>query len=210
MKIIRCVLLSGGLDSTASLHWALEKADPVVAVGFYYHQPHAIAELRAAREIAKRRTVPLEVLTLPNMGPLNPLPGRTNCGISRAFVPGRNAVFLARASAHVVRHDTELALVMGANADDARGFPDCRQPFFDAQATALSAAFEGMAAMRIETPWLERSKADIVKWCASRKNALDDIRLSVSCYRGARCGECDPCVLRANAFLAAGIEDRPT
>lgn len=200
------LLFSGGLDSTAAMHLYRGRGR-IVAVGFRYGQPHADAEIFAAQTIAARRGVPFHSLLLPELRPLNPTAGRDAAGLSRAFVPGRNALLLVRAAAALAEPGEPLRLVIGANFDDAFGFPDCRPQFFDAFGPALASAFVGFTEVRIETPWLWMSKAEILRWCERRPEALQDARDSMSCYRGTRCGECDPCVLRARAFADVGIED---
>lgn len=197
------VLLLSGLDSAAALH----HTRPDRAVGFSYGQPHRDAELTAAGLIAARRGVPFEVLLLPDLRRLDPTAGRDAAGVSLAFVPGRNALFLARAAAAYATPGTSLRLVMGANADDFAAFPDCRGSFFAAAQAMLRAALVGVCDVWISTPWLTSTKAEIVRWCAGRPEALADIRDSVSCYRGTRCGTCDACTLRAAAFKACRLED---
>lgn len=211
---MRLVLLSGGLDSVAAMHWAIDRGGRTHAVGFRYGQPHVDAELYAAGTIAARREVPFATLLLPELKQLDPTAGRDKNGVSRAFVPGRNALFLARAAAHgapiAAMVGEPLVLVCGANKDDATGFPDCRPAFFDAMEVALATSLDGVCKVSVETPWLNTTKADILRWAAIRPAALADARDSVSCYRGTRCGICDACTLRARAFAEVGISDGTT
>lgn len=203
----RVVLLSGGLDSVAALHWAKGRGPEMIdAIGFDYGQPHRDAELFAAGTIAARRGACWWRVLLPELPRLNPEAGRDEVGISRAFVPGRNALFLARAACFA-RAGEDLGIVMGCNADDFAAFPDCRGSFFDAARGMLSAALVGVSRVSILTPWLSCSKAEILRWCRDRPEALEDARDSVSCYRGTRCGACDACALRARAFAEVAIED---
>ncbi len=203
MNSTTVLLLSGGLDSVAALH----HTRPDRAVGFSYGQPHRDAELTAAGIIAARRGVPFDVILLPDLRRLDPTAGRDAAGVSLAFVPGRNALFLTRAAAAYAKPGEQLHLVMGANADDYGAFPDCRGMFFAAAQAMLRAALVGVCDVWISTPWLASTKVEIVRWCASQPDALADVRDSVSCYRGSRCGACDACSLRAAAFKACGIED---
>lgn len=207
MADVALVLLSGGLDSTAALHWALDQPMPVHALGFDYGQPNRASELDAARGVALRRNVPFSVIELPGLQRLDPTAGLSTKGVARAFVPGRNALFLACAAARLANIGGDGLLVVGANKNDAAGFPDCRMTFFQMQEQALAAAFNGLCSLWIATPWLFKTKAEIVTWCVERPEALSDVRRSVSCYRGTRCGDCDPCMLRAAAFAANRIED---
>ncbi len=203
------VLLSGGLDSVAALHYYLGKGR-IFAVGFSYGQPHRDAELHAAQTISERHSVPFRTLLLPEIQRMNPSAGRGPTGISNAFVPGRNGLFLTRAASEYAKMGEPLTLVMGANFDDYAAFPDCRPSFFEAARSFLNESLSGMCEVSIRTPWLSLSKASIVKWAISntgRRDIIRDIRDSVSCYNGSRCGVCDACSLRARAFADAGIED---
>jgi len=205
------VLFSGGLDSTAALHLALDTCSQVSAVGFDYGQPHRI-ELDYAARIAKRRCVRFTQLVLAEsvrgLSTLSvPQPGANSSGVSRANMPGRNAIFLAIAAAHAARTwpGEEAILVIGCNADDADTFPDCRVHFIRALESALSAAMSSVIGLRVSAPWVENGmrKVDIVKWCRQRDDALVDIGDSISCYAGKNCMACDACMLRASAIAAS-------
>ena len=205
------VLTSGGLDSTAALHWTIELAatrGSVRCIGFDYGQPHRNAEIPMAQRIVERLGLRLETLLLPELKRLNPSSGLDDRGLSQAFVPGRNLLFLARAASFLATPGEYLTLVCGVNADDAQGFPDCRRAFFRTTQETLRHALAGLVPdVYIATPWLDNTKAEIVECCARRPAALRDIRESVSCYHGTRCGQCDPCVLRAAAFTNRGLHD---
>lgn len=209
----RCVLLSGGLDSTAALHRSLAQDGDVRAVCFDYGQPNRDHELFAAEATAKRLGVRCTRLALADTirtgaGLLRAVTDHdpTAMGVHRAFVPGRNAVFLSIAAAHAATWWTAgtIALVVGANADDAAGFPDCVARFFVPMARALS---HGTAReIIVETPFVDRTKAQIIREATDAARA--DMTRSWSCYRGdGPCGACSPCVLRAAAFQAAGLAD---
>jgi hypothetical protein len=105
-------------------------------------------------------------------------------------------------------------LVIGVNALDYSGYPDCRPEFIAAFETlanlATRAGVEG-ARFRIHTPLINLSKADIIR----RGLALGlDYGLTHSCYNpddeGRACGRCDSCVLRARGSLEAGLPDPGT
>ncbi len=138
------------------------------------------------------------------------MPEQPSLGIPVTYVPARNTIFLALALAWAEVLDAD-AIVIGVNAVDYSGYPDCRPEFI--------AAFAGMANLatrravlgqRIElkTPLIDLTKAQIVQWGA----ALGvDYALTVSCYQadltGAACGRCDSCRLRAKGFSDAGLPD---
>ena len=131
-------------------------------------------------------------------------------GVSRANMPGRNAIFLPIAAGHAARTwpGGIIALVIGSTIDDY-AFPDCRPEFFAAAGPMLAAALcEIVHSIDVRAPWVERgaTKADVVRY-AERTGSLDAAQLSISCYAGTRCGECDACTLRSRSFADVGVVD---
>lgn len=131
-------------------------------------------------------------------------------GIPVTYVPARNTIFLSLALAYAeVRAASHIWF--GANAVDYSGYPDCRPEYMSAFETlanlATKAAVEGRA-LKLHTPIIDSSKADIIR----RGAALGvDYALTVSCYQatgdGGACGLCDSCRLRRAGFEGAGIPD---
>ena len=131
--------------------------------------------------------------------------------IPSTYVPARNTVFLSLALAWAeVLHAHEIFI--GVNAVDYSGYPDCRPEFIRAFETmanlATRAGVEKGTPLRIRTPLIDLSKAEIVR----RGIALGvDFSQTVSCYQadgqGRACGRCDSCRLRHEGFAAAGIAD---
>lgn len=213
------LLLSGGLDSYTA--GAIAKADgyELYALTLRYGQVHA-REVSAAREVAKAlgvaKHVELEV-------PLFTFGGSALVGdgaipkdrsiddeIPPTYVPARNTVFLSLALAwsEVLAAD---AIVIGVNALDYSGYPDCRPAYIDAferlASLATKAGVEGKR-LRVLAPLQMLSKADIIR----RGTGMElDYSLTLSCYDprpdGSPCGRCDSCVLRARGFAEAGIPD---
>ena len=214
------LLLSGGLDSYTA--GAIVRADgyELYALSIRYGQTHA-REIDAARRVAKAlgaaRLLELEV-------PLSVFGGSALVGdgaipkdrriesaeIPSTYVPARNTVFLSLALAWAEVAAAE-AIVIGVNALDYSGYPDCRPEYLRAfervAALATKAGVEGRK-LRILAPLLAMSKADIVR----RGLSLGlDYGLTHSCYDprpdGRPCGRCDSCVLRAKGFSEAGAID---
>jgi 7-cyano-7-deazaguanine synthase len=94
---------------------------------------------------------------------------------------------------------------------DYSGYPDCRPEYikaFELMANlATQAGVEGNA-LRIRTPIIALSKADIVR---EGLRLGVDFAQTVSCYQadaaGLACGKCDACRLRADGFRSAGVPD---
>ncbi len=214
------VLLSGGLDSYTAA--ALMRADGyrLAALTVRYGQTHAV-ELAAARRVAAalsvERHVELNVdlaafggsaLTGDGAIPTGEDPDRT--GVPPTYVPARNTVLLALALAWAEALGS-TDLVVGVNALDYSGYPDCRPEFVAAfeqlAAVATRAGVEG-ARYRVHAPLIAWSKAEIIR----RGLALGlDYGLTHSCYApaddGRPCARCDSCQLRARGFAEAGVSD---
>jgi 7-cyano-7-deazaguanine synthase len=126
------------------------------------------------------------------------------------YVPARNTVFLSLALAWAEVLGA-ADIVIGANAVDYSGYPDCRPEFLDAfehlAAVATKAGVEGRT-FSIHAPLLRLSKGQIIR----RGLELGlDYGLTHSCYDpgagGEPCGRCDSCQLRARGFQEAGVAD---
>lgn len=220
------VLLSGGLDSVTCLYWAKANYANVTAVSFNYGQRHN-SELNAAKKIAataqvNHRIIDIDLaqlggsaltdasLVVPDAKQTDFSDNQHNDRIPITYVPARNTIFLSYALA-LAEVTQSNAIVIGVNAVDYSGYPDCRPEYI--------AAFEKMANLatkagvmgnhlHIATPLLHLSKAEIIKLGVSLGV---DYALTVSCYRadseGRACGHCDSCYLRQQGFLQAEIDD---
>jgi 7-cyano-7-deazaguanine synthase len=215
------VLLSGGMDSATALAIARNHFRKVDCLTVLYGQRHA-KEARSARRLARHfRVARHEVVKLP-LGPLlrsaltnvrQALPrarrGRGPVRIPATYVPARNTILLAVALGYAESVGAQ-AIYIGANAIDYSGYPDCRPEYFRAfehlARLATRAGVEQGKEVRIETPLLHLSKADIVRLGERLRVPW---AMTWSCYAGggAPCGRCDSCVLRARGFDSAGIPD---
>lgn len=214
------VLLSGGLDSYTAAAIARNQGFVLHALTIRYGQRHA-REIESARAVAQSlgvaRHIELDVnlaafggssLTtdapVPKDRPIDPNE------IPSTYVPARNTIFLSLALGWAEVLDAR-DIVIGVNALDYSGYPDCRPEFIGAferlANLATKAGVEG-ASFRIHTPLLTLGKADIIR----RGLELGlDYGLTHSCYDpspdGRPCGACDSCVLRAKGFREAGVPD---
>jgi 7-cyano-7-deazaguanine synthase len=214
------VLLSGGLDSCTAAAWAKAEGHDLHALSFDYGQRHR-RELRAAGDVAKalkaKRHLTLKVpldafggsaLTDRRIAVPTPSAARIGSRIPATYVPARNTVFLSLGLAFAETVGAG-AIVIGANALDYSGYPDCRPEYLAAFETmanlATKAGVEGKG-VRILAPLLELSKAEIVR-LAGRLKA--PVGLTWSCYEGGRrpCGRCESCLLRQRGFDEAGVAD---
>ena len=214
------VLLSGGLDSYTAAAMVADAGFTLNALSLRYGQRHE-QEIHAARRVAAalgvERHLELDLdlraiggssLTSDLAVPLDRDPASRD--IPSTYVPARNTIFLslALAWAEVV---SASDLVIGVNALDYSGYPDCRPEFilaFERLAACATRAGVSGERVRIHTPLIALTKADIIR--KGRDLGLD-YSLTHSCYApltdGKPCGRCDSCVLRAKGFLEAGLAD---
>jgi 7-cyano-7-deazaguanine synthase len=216
-------LLSGGLDSSTCLALARRDGFTCYALSFDYGQRHRV-ELEAAAHVAQSQgvaqhlVVPVDLrvfgasaLTSDIAVPKGRAPDEMSREIPVTYVPARNTIFLSLALAWAeVLESSDIFI--GVNALDYSGYPDCRPEFIEAYERmanlATKSGVEGRTRIKIHTPLIRLSKAEIVKL----GNELGlDFRLTHSCYDpgpgGRPCGQCDSCVLRRKGFEEAGIED---
>jgi 7-cyano-7-deazaguanine synthase len=217
------LLLSGGLDSTTLLAHALHEGFTVHAMTFRYGQRHAV-EIDAARRVASAygirdhvvvdidlRTFGGSALTSSAEVPKDRDLAASADGIPITYVPARNTIFLsfALAWAEVLGAGD---ILIGVNALDYSGYPDCRPEYIAAYEKMANLAtrggVEGTNVVRIRTPLIDLTKAQIIRM------GLElgvDYSITRSCYdpapNGAACGRCDACQLRLKGFADAGAHD---
>jgi len=209
------VLLSGGLDSTTCLYWAMARGFEPSCLIFDYGQRHRKEVPRAAR-IARRAGCDAVVTRLrlnSEAGALlderQPLPARSihrirAGGPPPTYVPGRNTIFLSYALS-LAESRGAGTIIIGTNQIDSSGYPDCR--------AAYLAAFQRMARrgssltrVRVLAPLARLRKRQIIALAVRLGVPLEH---TWSCYAGGRvpCGRCDACRLRAEGFAALGRTD---
>jgi len=217
------VLLSGGLDSATVLAIARTEGYACHAMSFRYGQRHVV-ELERARDIAKRMSAVRHIvvefdlrqfggsaLTADIEVPKQRSADEMSRGIPVTYVPARNTLFLSFALAWAETLDAS-DIFIGVNALDYSGYPDCRPEYiaaFERMANlATRAGVEGAQRLKIHTPLIEMTKAQIIR--RGMELGVDYAQTS-SCYdpgpRGEPCRACDSCLLRAKGFAEAGLSD---
>jgi 7-cyano-7-deazaguanine synthase len=217
------VLLSGGLDSATVLAIARHEGFVPHSISFRYGQRHVV-EIEAAKRVAAHLGVARHVFVDFDLRPFGgsaltadiDVPKKDSVeqigrDIPITYVPARNTIFLSFALAWAETLDAS-DIFLGVNALDYSGYPDCRPEYiaaFEAMANlATKAAVEGRQRLRIHTPLIQLTKAQIIR----RGLELGvDYSLTTSCYdpspTGAACGHCDSCLLRLRGFDECGVTD---
>lgn len=214
MKIV--AVLSGGMDSTAAIaHARAEGHEVVHAIHFQYGSKHNGRELARATMVALHFGVPLSVVGLDfvakhfksdllETGGEVPEGHYADENMKRTVVPFRNGIMLAIATGFAESLEAD-AVMLGNHAGDHAIYPDCRSTFTNAMSNAmLWGTYKGV---KLYTPFLEMSKADIAKRGVELNVPFE---ITWSCYKGGavHCGKCGTCVERIEAFR--GLPDLTT
>ena len=212
MKV--CVLLSGGMDSTAAFYDALGQHEVVACLSFDYGAKHnakelAFATLHAARNGVRHEIIPLDFIgklfksDLLQSGGAIPDGHYAAASMKQTVVPFRNGIMLAIAAGYAESIEAR-ALVIAAHSGDHAIYPDCREPFMQAMATAMGeGTYAGIELLR---PFITSDKTAIA-WRGAELGI--DFSDTWSCYKGGElhCGTCGTCVERREAFILAKLPD---
>ena len=212
MKV--AVLLSGGLDSTTALYWAHTHHEVVCALSFDYGSNHAAQELACARYQAEKLGIPYHEIDLRAVSAhlqsallsgadAIPTADYAEDNLKQTVVPFRNGIFLAIAAGIAESNGAE-GIVIAAHGGDHALYPDCREDFMQAMASAISRGT--YAELQILRPFINNSKDEITAIGA----ALGvDFAHTYSCYCGREkhCGLCATCRERKDSFANSGVAD---
>ena len=211
-------LLSGGLDSATATALALEQGHKVIGLSINYGQRH-LKELQAASDLAKffglseHHIVDVNLsmwggssLTDPKQ--VIPNQGVEEGTIPNTYVPGRNTVFISIGLSLAEARGADQ-LVLGINAMDYSGYPDCRPDYLETyQKLASLSTKAGRLGHTINlwAPLISWSKVQIVREALRLKLPIEK---TWSCYQGKvkPCGICDSCRIRDAALNEIGRSD---
>jgi len=172
------VLLSGGIDSGATLAFHRRRSAEVSALFVDYGQAAAEPEHAAARRVSTHYEVPLSVVRCVGLG-----------SFGAGYVRGRNALLLHLALTHAPFEHGQISLGVHAGtqyADCSPGFLLEMQRVFDLYSGGKIRAF---------APFIDQDKPAVVAFCRE----IDfPIALTYSCEGGTvpPCGTCLSCLDR--------------
>ena len=212
MKV--CVLLSGGMDSVAAFYEVLGNHRVVAALSFDYGSKHNAKEIPFAKLHSDRNGVVHHTIRLDFMNTLFKSDLLKSGGdipdghyaeqtMKQTVVPFRNGIMLAIAAGYAESVEAE-GLVIAAHSGDHAIYPDCREPFMQAMASAMG---EGTyAKIQLLRPFIDTDKAGIAK--LGTELGIDFAE-TWSCYKGGEihCGICGTCVERREAFILSRLDD---
>ena len=215
-RSLAVVCVSGGMDSAVTAALAArehrlaflhanygQRTEARELACFHALAEHYRAERRLVVDLSDLRQIGGSSLTDPAI-PVRegePVEGV----VPTSYVPFRNAHLLSAAASwgEVLGART---IHVGAVWEDSSGYPDCRPQFYRAFEEAIRLGTRPETSLRIVTPVIALSKAEIVR---------QGLRLGVpfektwSCYQAEEraCGACESCRLRLRGFREAGAVD---
>lgn len=215
MKVL--VTLSGGIDSTTVLHYAVKNygRDNVEAVSYDYGSKHNARELEFAKEQADKLQVKHKIVTLDfnawgfksdllTSGGDIPEGHYEADNMKSTVVPFRNGIILAITAGYADSIGANIVM-LGSHAGDHAIYKDCRQEFTMAMNLAVYLGTDN--GVKVVSPFNDKSKGDIIDdginiYCVDYSNTW-------SCYKGGEkhCGKCGTCVERIEAFEDAYVKD---
>jgi 7-cyano-7-deazaguanine synthase len=217
---VAIVLVSGGMDSCVTASIAALENTRIACLHISYGQRTEKREKQSFDMIADhfgavaRLHVPINYLK--NIGGSSLTDENISItdadlettGIPSSYVPFRNANMLAISTswAEVLG---AARIYIGVVAEDSSGYPDCRPEFIDAFQKMVDAGTKPDTDIKLMTPLIDLSKAEIVRKGIELNAPLE---LTWSCYRNEdeACGKCDSCALRLRGFELAGVTDPVT
>jgi len=207
------IALSGGMDSTTLLYWAVDTYSEVLAISFDYGQNH-IKEIEFAKWHCKNLNIPHEIIEIPFLSKISKssLTGGADeipegmydaDNMKSTVVPFRNGIILAILGAYAEANNCQF-IAYGAHAGDHAIYPDCRKEFVDDMSAAISNGT--YTETIIETPFVKLTKSELLTFGSSGDI---DYSKTWSCYKGKErpCLKCGTCVERTEAFLDNKLKD---
>jgi len=213
MKTI--VICSGGLDSVTLAYRVAAENELIGLVSFDYGQRHK-KEIYFAKKCADRLGTTHQLIDISHIGAMLSGSALTDDvavpdghyaeeSMKLTVVPNRNAIMLAIVYGIASAQGAD-AVATAVHGGDHFIYPDCRPAFIEAFQVMQEHALEGLSNIKLSTPFVMISKADIVS--AGQKLGVP-FEETWSCYKGGEdhCGRCGTCVERIEAFDIAGVID---
>ncbi|MHA1687375.1 MAG: 7-cyano-7-deazaguanine synthase [Candidatus Heimdallarchaeaceae archaeon] len=228
------VLFSGGLDSTASLYWALNYYDELLLLSFLYGSKEDEAIKKTNEYFASRLKIESKIITLDffkeiikqssstlvsegkNVPIFEEFKDLNNLSVTEqtaksVWVPARNLLFISIASAIADSFNQPVDIVFGANEEEGVTFLDNTPEFVNRMNEAIK--YGCTNSISVKAPFAKSNKKQIIKYL-TEQNA--EIAFSSSCYelkgwteegKPIHCGRCESCMRRKRAFLQAKVSD---
>ncbi len=189
-------LVSGGLDSTVMA--VLSKKSGVQQFPLFIDYGHraCVQEWKTCQTVFRKLRLPKPVRAdLSGYGALIPsgLTSRRLDVVGRAFLPGRNLLFLLLAASYAVGVKAS-GIAIGLLDENQRLFEDQSKDFLERAQSLIRTATD--SAVVLTAPLLQMSKVNVLALAAEHR-----VTGTYSCHSGTRkpCGRCLSCRERSKA-----------
>jgi len=217
------ILLSGGLDSTLALLFALDQSQVKFALSFDYGQQSATKEINAAQQLCKLYNIEHKIISLPFFSQIINHPFFDHSAkmpkpeideldqmdivtksAKTVWVPNRNGMFINTA-ASLAESAGIKRIYVGFNAEEAATFPDNSLDYLNAVNAALK--FSTLNQVTVHSPTIAMHKKEILQKLLQKKFPLE---LLWSCYQNfaKMCGDCESCKRLKRAMGENGVNDK--
>ncbi|ADY02132.1 exsB protein [Vulcanisaeta moutnovskia 768-28] len=211
------VIASGGLDSTTAATYLLKQGYDVALLHFNYGHRAETQEDRAIKRIAEFHNVPLFEVNMDFFkivrhspllgdGEINRVDeGREGAEFAHEWVPARNFVFIALATAIAEAYGYDY-IATGINLEESGAYPDNEMEFIRLLNRVMPYAVGPNKHVELIMPVGHLVKHEIVRLGLEVDAPL---HLTWSCYDNGEkhCGRCGPCYMRRLAFKINGVKD---
>jgi 7-cyano-7-deazaguanine synthase len=197
-------MLSGGIDSTTALYWALNKGYDLIALSLNYKwRPKK--EIEAVKKLTEINEVKLVEVPIPYIMESTDLrlegyPSPSSTNAPEGYIPLKNLLFYS-ISAYFADIYGANYVIGGHHKDDFQDFPDSTPTFFKNLGDLIknSKHEEDNHEISFIFPFVEKSKKEIIDFAHELDVPID---LTWSCYGDFEepCGKCNPCIKRAKAI----------
>jgi 7-cyano-7-deazaguanine synthase len=204
-------LLSGGLDSTVSLYWALDQGYDVIilSINYGYRPKKEIEFVKKISKTLNQKLIEIQLDSIKEAVDLRfegyPIPSAVNA--PQGYIPHKNLIFYSLASFFADEYGCRK-IVGGQILEDNSSFPDANEKFFNFLEDLLNASRHKNDTHNVKFlfPLFEKTKTEVIKL---GKKLNVPFEFTWSCYRSKDepCGECESCIKRKNAFGEAGLKD---
>lgn len=165
------VVISGGLDSTTALYWAMREFEVIGAVSFNYGQKHAI-ELTYAEKTCQKLNIKHYIQDINIFDSHScltsdkkvPSGHYADDNMKVTVVNNRNSIMFSLATSLAIDLQADK-IVVGIHAGDHFIYPDCRTAFIQRFNQLMKLANEGFVSEQFSViaPFVMMSKADIAE-----------------------------------------------
>jgi len=171
------LLLSGGIDSAAVLHYLTSKKKDILCIHYQYGQANDQSEKNAVEKLTTYYKVEYKILKM-----------NFPMSLRNSELIGRNAYFIIAASSLNI---SPSIIYLGIHKGSL--YYDCSNRFLKDIQNIINGYFSGT--VQVEAPFIDYYKNDIINYCESNKIPID---MTYSCLikNGPPCGKCIACIER--------------